>query len=75
MASSNLGLTSDEVRTLQQHQQIALARAGGSPASSPPASNASSQGRLLLDPTSLQILSLHFDRVMGAIQQRLQLVE
>lgn len=70
---SRLGLTSDEVHTLRQHQQLALSNAGGS-SSSRTTSHASSQGRLLLDPASLAALSHHFDRVMGAISQRLQLV-
>ncbi|KAF2839780.1 hypothetical protein M501DRAFT_932900 [Patellaria atrata CBS 101060] len=67
---TQLGLTSGEVQLLRQHQQIALSHGGQS--SSRAASNASSQGRLLLDPTSLQALSLHFDRLMHAIQQRWQ---
>ena len=35
-------------------------------------SQASSQGRLLLDPTSLSLLGRHLERVMGAIQTRLE---
>lgn len=68
---TSLGLTRDEVILLRQHQQVALAQAGGS---SRAASAASSQGRLLLDPDSLQALGYHFDRLMQAIQQRLQMV-
>ncbi|PNS14832.1 hypothetical protein CAC42_2061 [Sphaceloma murrayae] len=70
--ASRLGLSADEIATLQRHQQIALSQAGSS--SSRTASAASSQGRLLLDPTSLSVLAAHFDRVMGAIQQRLALL-
>ncbi|KAK4983313.1 hypothetical protein LTR66_008875 [Elasticomyces elasticus] len=70
MSDIRLGLSREDVQTLRQHQQIALAQTGS--ASSRAASNASSQGRLLLDPSSLQVLNLHFDRVMVAIQQRLQ---
>lgn len=69
---TQLGLTSQEVQLLRQHQQIALSQAGRS--SSRAASHASSQGRLLLDPSSLQALSYHFDRLMAAIQQRVQAV-
>ncbi|KAF1962934.1 hypothetical protein CC80DRAFT_398835 [Byssothecium circinans] len=65
---SQLGLTHEEIILLRQHQQIALSQQGSS--SSRAASHASSQGRLLLDPTSLQALSAHFDRLMYSIQQR-----
>ncbi|CAI6253245.1 unnamed protein product [Periconia digitata] len=65
---TTLGLTQSEVQLLRQHQQIALSQQGSS--SSRAASHASSQGRLLLDPTSLQALSAHFDRLMYSIQQR-----
>jgi hypothetical protein len=67
-----LGLSSAEVVLLRQHQAVALQNAG--PSSSRAASRASSQGRLLLDPGSLQALGYHFDRLMGAIQGRLQQV-
>ncbi|KAK5200465.1 hypothetical protein LTR16_006079 [Cryomyces antarcticus] len=67
---SRLGLSSNEVQLLRQHQQIALSQSGSS--SSRAAGNASSQGRLLLDPSSLSALGQHFDRLMYAIQQRLQ---
>jgi hypothetical protein len=63
---SDLGLNSSEARYLQQ--QIAASQQGSN--SSRAASHASSQGRLLLDPTSLQALSAHFDRLMYSIQQR-----
>lgn len=68
---SQLGLSQSELQLLRQHQQIALSQAGSS---SRAASHASSQGRLLLDPTSLQALSAHFDRLMYSIQQRWQAV-
>ncbi|OCL03972.1 hypothetical protein AOQ84DRAFT_301736 [Glonium stellatum] len=67
---TQLGLTQGEIQLLRQHQALALSQAGNS--SSRAASNASSQGRLLLDPTSLQALSSHFDRLMYSIQQRWQ---
>ncbi|KAI9838927.1 MAG: hypothetical protein M1819_004135 [Sarea resinae] len=67
---TRLGLSADEVQLLRRHQQIALSQAGSSRA----ASNASSQGRLLLDPSSLQALGYHFDRLMQAIQQRVQML-
>ncbi|KAH8627563.1 hypothetical protein IG631_17331 [Alternaria alternata] len=66
---SELGLNSSESRYLQQ--QIAASQHGSN--SSRAASHASSQGRLLLDPSSLQALSAHFDRLMYSIQQRWQL--
>ena len=69
---TRLGLAPDEVQLLRRHQQIALSQAGSS--SSRAASNASSQGRLLLDPSSLQALGYHFDRLMAAIQHRVQQV-
>ncbi|KAH6870673.1 uncharacterized protein J4E88_005918 [Alternaria novae-zelandiae] len=65
---SDLGLNSSESRYLQQ--QIAASQQGSN--SSRAASHASSQGRLLLDPSSLQALSAHFDRLMYSIQQRWQ---
>ncbi|RMY67650.1 hypothetical protein D0862_15061 [Hortaea werneckii] len=63
---NRLGLSPQDVATLRQHQQLAHAQAR-----SPAGSQASSQGRLLLDPGSLQMLAQHFDRVMQAIAQRL----
>ncbi|KAJ4297444.1 hypothetical protein N0V90_005335 [Kalmusia sp. IMI 367209] len=69
---SQLGLSQSEVQLLRQHQQIALSQQGST--SSRAASHASSQGRLLLDPTSLQALSAHFDRLMYSIQQRWQVL-
>ncbi|KAJ9635415.1 hypothetical protein H2201_005758 [Coniosporium apollinis] len=68
---TQLGLSAGEVQLLRQHQQIALSQHGNS-ASSRAASHASSQGRVLLDPSSLQALSVHFDRLMYSIQQRWQ---
>ncbi|KAH9819764.1 hypothetical protein Tdes44962_MAKER05164 [Teratosphaeria destructans] len=67
IAYNRLGLSQQDIATLQQHQQLAHAQAR-----SPAGSQASSQGRLLLDPGSLQLLSRHFDRVMQAIGQRLE---
>jgi len=69
---TQLGLSSTDIQTLRQHQALAAQHAGAH--SSRAASNASSQGRLLLDPGSLQRLSEHFDRVMAAIQQRWAMV-
>ncbi|KAK4508005.1 hypothetical protein PRZ48_001740 [Zasmidium cellare] len=67
VADNRLGLSQQDIATLRQHQQLAHAQAR-----SPAGSQASSQGRLLLDPGSLQLLSRHFDRVMQAISQRLE---
>jgi hypothetical protein len=66
---NRLGLDPEDIATLRQHQQLAHAQAR-----SPAGSQASSQGRLLLDPGSLQLLARHFDRVMQAISQRLEQV-
>jgi len=62
-------LSPADLATLRQHQQLAHAQARSSAGS-----QASSQGRLLLDPTSLTLLGRHFDRVMQAIGQRLDQV-
>ncbi len=69
---SDLGLNSSEQRYLQE--QIATAASQHGSSSSRAASRASSQGRLLLDPSSLQALGAHFDRLMYSIQQRWQYV-
>ena len=69
VSDNRLGLDPEDIATLRQHQQLAHAQAR-----SPAGSQASSQGRLLLDPGSLQLLSRHFDRVMQAISQRLEQV-
>ena len=66
---TSLGLSYDEITLLRQHQRVALQQAPA--VSSRAASAASSQGLLLLDNNSLQALSHHFDRLMGAIQNRL----
>nr|POE79591.1 hypothetical protein CFP56_07656 [Quercus suber] len=66
VSDTRLGLSPQDVATLRQHQQLAHAHAR-----SPAGSQASSQGRLLLDPSSLAMLARHFDRVMQAIAQRL----
>ncbi|TKA42271.1 hypothetical protein B0A54_07359 [Friedmanniomyces endolithicus] len=63
---SRLGLSAQDTASLQQHQQLALAQQQQrSPAAS---SHASSQGRLLLDPASLTLLSRHFDRLNYATE-------
>jgi hypothetical protein len=64
---TSLGLSAQDVSTLRQHQQLAHTSARSSAGS-----QASSQGRLLLDPTSLSLLGRHLERVMGAIQTRLE---
>ncbi|ORY67623.1 uncharacterized protein BCR38DRAFT_337764, partial [Pseudomassariella vexata] len=63
---TQLGLTDEEINLLRYHQT----QAGSS--SSRAASRASSQGRLLLDPSSLAALSRHLDRLMQQIQQRIE---
>ena len=84
---SQLGLSQSEIHILRQHQQIALSsnpyahstssRGRGhvrtSASTSRAASAASSgQGRLVLDPGSLAVLGQHFERLMGAIQNRVE---
>jgi uncharacterized membrane protein YccC len=63
---TQLGLTEDEIQLLRYHQT----QAGGSN-SSRAASRASSQGRLLIDSSSLAALGRHLDRLMQQIQQRI----
>ncbi|KAI2605202.1 uncharacterized protein GGS25DRAFT_420885 [Hypoxylon fragiforme] len=63
---TQLGLTDEEINLLRYHQ----AQAGSS--SSRAASRASSQGRLLLDSSSLAALARHLDRLMQQIQQRIE---
>ncbi|KAI1343374.1 hypothetical protein F5Y15DRAFT_427795 [Xylariaceae sp. FL0016] len=62
---TQLGLTDEEIALLRYHQT----QAGSS--SSRAASRASSQGRLLLDSSSLAALSRHLDRLMQQISQRI----
>lgn len=66
---TSLGLSREDVAALRQHQQLAHQHARSSAGS-----QASSRGRLLLDPTSLGLLGRHLERVMAAIQQRLEQV-
>jgi hypothetical protein len=66
---NRLNLDPEDVAALAQHQQLAHNNARSSAGS-----QASSQGRLLLDPGSLSLLSRHFDAVMQAIAQRLDQV-
>ena len=60
---SQLGLDPEDVQLLRYAQHHAMT-------SSRAASQASSQGRLLLDPTSLAQLNAYFDNVLASIQQR-----
>ncbi|KAL8903771.1 MAG: hypothetical protein Q9171_007284 [Xanthocarpia ochracea] len=86
---TQLGLSQSEIQILRQHQQIALQNASyahststrgrghvrTSASTSRAASAASSgNGRLVLDPGSLTALGTHFERLMGAIQNRVQQV-
>ncbi|KAI1437031.1 hypothetical protein GGR50DRAFT_160436 [Xylaria sp. CBS 124048] len=63
---SELVLTDEEIALLRYHQVI-----GGS-SSSRAGSRASSQGRLLLDSSSLATLSRHLDHVMQQLQLRIE---
>jgi hypothetical protein len=69
IAGDRLGLDPSDLAVLYQHQSLAHAQV-----QSPAGSAGSSQGRLLLDPGSLQLLTRHFDRIMQAIQERLEAV-
>ncbi|KAL8925021.1 MAG: hypothetical protein Q9208_003705 [Pyrenodesmia sp. 3 TL-2023] len=84
---SQLGLSHSEIQILRQHQQLALqnqayahststrgrGHARTSASTSRAASAASSgHGRLVLDPGSLAVLGQHFERLMGAIQNRVE---
>ncbi|KAL8859836.1 MAG: hypothetical protein Q9178_003669 [Gyalolechia marmorata] len=84
---TQLGLSQSEIQILRQHQQIALQNANyahststrgrghvrTSASTSRAASAASTgNGRLVLDPGSLTALGTHFERLMGAIQNRVQ---
>ena len=87
VADTNLGLTASEVQLFRQQQQIvaqghaAQAQAGrgrGQSRSSNPSSRAASaassqggQGRVFLDPGSLQRLHAHFENLMRRIQERI----
>lgn len=81
---TSLGLTSSEIQILRQQQQIALqgsnsgnvSRGRGSVvnsnSSSRATSAASTQGRLLLDPTSLRALSHQLDYLQEQIRSRIE---
>ncbi|KAI4176868.1 MAG: hypothetical protein LQ343_000725 [Gyalolechia ehrenbergii] len=84
---TQLGLSSSEIQILRQHQQLALqnqayahssstrgrGHARTSANTSRAASAASSgNGRLVLDPGSLAVLGQHFERLMAAIQNRVE---
>ncbi|KAL8873290.1 MAG: hypothetical protein Q9174_001219 [Haloplaca sp. 1 TL-2023] len=85
---SQLGLSHSEIQILRQHQPIALQNQGyahstastrgrgharTSASTSRAASAASSgNGRLVLDPGSLAVLGQHFERLMAAIQNRVE---
>ncbi len=69
---TSLGLTNEETQILRRVQMDANA-AGSS--SSRAASRASSQGLLLMNSSSLESVSRHFDTLMGRIQARLAYLE
>lgn len=86
---SQLGLSASEAQIFHQQQQIALpnqayphsastrgrGHARTSASTSRAASAASSgHGRLVLDPGSLAVLGQHFERLMAAIQNRVEQV-
>ncbi|KAH7122377.1 hypothetical protein B0J11DRAFT_337052 [Dendryphion nanum] len=63
---TQLGLSQSEIQLLRSQQNILASQAGSNSSSRAQ----SSQGRLLLDPTSLQALGAHFDRLMHQIHSR-----
>nr|CAE76529.1 hypothetical protein [Neurospora crassa] len=75
---TQLGLSNEEIQLLRHGQQTVAAAGGsgggggGESTSSRAASRASSQGLLVMDPSSLAALGRHFDRVMQRIQQQLE---
>ncbi|KAK3354912.1 hypothetical protein B0H65DRAFT_563255 [Neurospora tetraspora] len=72
---TQLGLSNEEIQLLRHGQQTVAAAGGGGgggSTSSRAASRASSQGLLVMDPSSLAALGRHFDRVMQRIQQQLE---
>lgn len=80
MPDTQLGLSNEEIQLLRHGQQTVAAAGGGGgggggggeSTSSRAASRASSQGLLVMDPSSLAALGRHFDRVMQRIQQQLE---
>ncbi|EGO52635.1 hypothetical protein NEUTE1DRAFT_126107 [Neurospora tetrasperma FGSC 2508] len=68
---TQLGLSNEEIQLLRHGQQTG-GGGGGESTSSRAASRASSQGLLVMDPSSLAALGRHFDRVMQRIQQQLE---
>lgn len=83
---TQLGLSAAEIQILRQHQAIALqthssassvrgrGHARNSSSSRGTSAASSGQGRLMLDPGSLSALGQHFDRLMLAIQGRVDAV-
>jgi len=90
IADTALGLTTSELQILRQEQQLAAQRShqpetalrgrGNSRSSQPSsraasaASSAGGQGRVFLDPSSLQQLNAHFEHLMRRIQNRIDVV-
>jgi hypothetical protein len=90
IADTALGLTTSELQMLRQQLQLAeqrphqaetASRGRGNSRSSHPSSRAASaassqggQGRLFLDPGSLQQLNAHFEHLMRRIQDRIEVV-
>jgi hypothetical protein len=90
IADTALGLTTSELQIFRHQQQLAaqrshqaetVSRGRGNSRSSQPSSRAASaassqggQGRLFLDPGSLQQLNAHFEHLMRRIQDRIDVV-
>lgn len=73
IADTQLGLTPEDLETFRRHQSLALGQATRSSSSRSTATGSGQHG-FLLDPSSLQVMASHFDRVSVAIQQRLDAV-
>ncbi|KAF1348622.1 hypothetical protein BDV97DRAFT_188725 [Delphinella strobiligena] len=71
---TQLGLTPDDLATFRRHQHLAL---GQAPTTSTSRINATAEAQrsFVLDPSSLQLMTRHFDRIIITIQQRLDTLQ
>lgn len=70
---TQLGLTPEDLATFRRHQHLAL---GQAPTTSTSRVNATAEAQrsFVLDSSSLQLMTRHFDRIIITIQQRLDTV-
>lgn len=71
ITDTQLGLAPDELETFRHHQRLAVNNVPSNVSSS---RGGSTQGRFLLDPSGLQVMAGHFDRIVLGLQQRLATV-